>query len=256
MQHLSQLTQADIAASDNLTGNAALGGNWDLEVKVGTVTALPVFHIDALYNYNFVLPTERVSVTSNSNQGFNASNVSINAYYQSDISGDGRYVVFSTNAQGLVAGDTTNNFDVFLRDRYSNTTTLISSSGNGLPSGGDSYSPTISEDGRYVVFYSNGYIQATGLPDSGSSGVYVYDRQNSTTTRIADGTIEAPGNTTNSLKPSISADGRYIAYETGGGIFDNSYGRPGLGKVYVYDQQTKTSTLIDSGRRPSLSADG
>jgi hypothetical protein len=120
VQQLSQLTHADIAASDDLTGNAALGGDWNLEVTVGTVIAPSAFHLDTLHRYNFVLPIERVSVS-------------------------------------------------------------------------------ISEDGRYAVFYSNGYIQATGLPDSGLPGVYVYDRQTSITTRIADGTVEAPGNTTNSV---------------------------------------------------------
>jgi Tol biopolymer transport system component len=202
------------------------------------------------------MPTEIVSINPNGNQGSTTSNA-YNGDYQSDISGDGRYIVFSTDASGIAVGDlnnTSGDFDVFLRDRSTNTTTLISTSASGSSANGDSYSPAISADGRYIVFYSSASnLIAGGIAYSGKPSVYVYNVQTGITTRIATDTIEAGGNSTNSIKPAISADGRFIAYETGGEIFSDT---PRLGKVYLYDQQSGTSSLIGSGRRPSVSADG
>ncbi|MEG4198489.1 DUF4347 domain-containing protein, partial [Microcoleus sp. Pol12A5] len=42
LQRLSELTGADIAASANLTGNAKLGGDWELEVQIGSIKATPL----------------------------------------------------------------------------------------------------------------------------------------------------------------------------------------------------------------------
>ncbi|MBM0744200.1 tandem-95 repeat protein [Phormidium sp. CLA17] len=197
-----------------------------------------------------VVGTERVSISSSGNQGLDADNI-VNADYQTDISGDGRYVVFSTDASGLVAGDTNSKLDIFLRDRQTGTTTLISTTTGTASPSDDSYSPVISNDGRYVVFYSKAPdINAQGLPYSGLPSVYVYDNQTGITRRIADNTLEFSGNSTNAERPAISSDGRFIAYETGT-VF-----AIGAGKVFVYDQQTGISTEIGSGRQPSISDDG
>ena len=80
------------------------------------------------------------------------------------ISGNGRYVAFTSSANDLVANDTNNAQDVFVRDLQAGTTTLVSVSTDGIhPGNGDSFSPTISADGRYVLFYSKASNLAAGM---------------------------------------------------------------------------------------------
>jgi Ca2+-binding RTX toxin-like protein len=56
VQQLSQLTGADVAASDDLTGSAALGGDWDLEVKTGEIDSPLAFQVGVMEAYQYVLP--------------------------------------------------------------------------------------------------------------------------------------------------------------------------------------------------------
>jgi Tol biopolymer transport system component len=261
VQQLSHLTAADVAASENITGSAGIGGDWQLEFATGTIEAGLAFSSSALQTYGAILPTSLVSIDDNGLQGGYTSG-QVNAYYQSDISADGRYVVFSSDATGLAMNDYNNNFfDVFVQDRKTNTTRLLSLStvpihrlGINFSANGHSYSPTISADGRFVVFYSAASnISASGIPYDGTPSVYVHDLRTRTTTRIATNTVEAPGNSRNGTRAAISADGRYIVYETGGGMTNEIQG---LGTVYLYDQQTQTSVRIGAGRRPTVSDDG
>ncbi len=80
------------------------------------------------------------------------------------ISGNGRYVAFTSSADNLVAGNSKGVQDVFLRDLQNGTTTFVSlnAAGTGPGSGGSSYSPTISTDGRYVLFRSTAYDLVPG----------------------------------------------------------------------------------------------
>ena len=89
---------------------------------------------------------ERVSVDSAGHQANDAS------YQDLSVSADGRYVAFSSFASNLVAGDTNDITDVFVRDTAARTTTRVSvdSAGNQSDSGGSD--PAMSPDGRYVAF--------------------------------------------------------------------------------------------------------
>ena len=91
--------------------------------------------------------TTRISVDSAGNEGNDAS-------YGPAISADGRYVAFSSAATNLIAGDTNNKLDVFVRDTAADTTTRISIGRAGNQANDDSYLPAISADGRYVAFIS------------------------------------------------------------------------------------------------------
>jgi len=70
------------------------------------------------------------------------------------ISGDGRFVAFSSYATNLGAADTNGVFDVFLRDRANGTTTRVSTDTDGLQARNTSWTPSISGDGRYIAFLS------------------------------------------------------------------------------------------------------
>lgn len=117
------------------------------------------------------------------------------------ISADGRFIAFQSAATDLVANDTNGASDIFLRDMQSGTTTLLSLSTNGMSSGNnDSFSPIISQDGRYILFLS----KATDL--TGAAGVIWHDMHSGTN-------VTVPGSIT-TLAPSMSLDGRYVAYAT------------------------------------------
>ena len=147
--------------------------------------------------------TERVSIASDGAQGISESGIG-------GISGDGRFVVFWSRAANLVAGDTNGSVDVFVRDRQAGTTTRVSVATGGAQGLGNSYSPSISADGRYVVFQSLASDLVAGA-SNGTWDVFLHDRQNGTTERISldSGGAQANGPST---VPIISGDGRSVAF--------------------------------------------
>ena len=150
-----------------------------------------------------------------------------------DLSGDGRYVVFDSDATNLVAGDTNGARDVFLRDQTLGTTVRISVDGSGLQANGNSHDPVISADGRFVA-YVTGATNVVVPDTNGREDVVVYDVLAGAVERIttAWNGAEADGD---SDRPSISFDGRYVAFETYAGNLitgDTNGGRD----VYVRDR--------------------
>jgi hypothetical protein len=119
VQLLNQLTGADVAASSNLTGSAALGGDWELEVTMGRVEAPIAFGAETVEAYNAVLAISRVSVATDGTEGNHYS-------FDPSISADGRYVAFYSYASNLVSGDTNNALDIFVYDTVANTTRIVS----------------------------------------------------------------------------------------------------------------------------------
>src|SRR3954452_4789642 len=93
--------------------------------------------------------TKRASLSSSEAQGdgFNQT---------PSISGDGRYVAFQSFSDNLVSGDTNGHGDIFVRGLKSGKTRRASvTSAGDEANGGDSYSPSISADGRFVAFRSD-----------------------------------------------------------------------------------------------------
>jgi uncharacterized membrane protein len=161
------------------------------------------------------------------------------------MSADGRYVTYVSEASDLVADDTNGQWDVFRWDATTGTTIRLTD-GNDL-----STVPTISADGRFVTYFS----EATDLVPDDTNGywdVFVWDAATGTTTRITDGNG-------NSLRPSISADGRYVTYNSHASnlVPDDANG---AGDVFVWDATTDTTTRITDGNadsgEPAISADG
>jgi LPXTG-site transpeptidase (sortase) family protein len=128
--------------------------------------------------------------------------------YWPSISADGRYVAFYSFAGNLVTGDTFGTWDIFIRDRTSNTTTLVSVSTSGAEANNSSYRPSISADGRYVAFDSLASNLISGDTNS-TYDIFVRDTTANTTTRISVGPADVEGNGI-SLNASISADGRHV----------------------------------------------
>ena len=150
--------------------------------------------------------TERVSVDSIGTEANGLSNTPA-------ISGDGRYVTFSSVATNLVTGDTNTVRDIFLHDRNTSATTRISMASDGVTqANGDSWSPSISADGRYIAFSSDANNLVTG-DGNFSRDVFVFDTQTTTTTRVSVDSSEVEGNGA-SDGAAISGDGQYVAFHS------------------------------------------
>jgi Tol biopolymer transport system component len=155
--------------------------------------------------------TTRVSVDSS---GAQVSSVS----YVPSVSFDGRYVAFSSISANLVAGDTNNACDVFLRDTTLGVTARVSLNSNGVQGNACSQISSISADGRYVAFESD----ATNLAASDTNGqtdIFVRDIASNSTTRVSrnSGGSQANGSSAGgdySIVPSISGDGRFTAFQS------------------------------------------
>ncbi len=165
------------------------------------------------------------------------------------VSDDGRYVAFATYASGLVPGDTESNpntitSDIYVRDLATGATTLVSreSGVSGAKAHGGSSSPSISADGRHVAFVSS----ADNLSPDGPffmTRVYVRDLATASTQLVsrASGVAGAAGNN-GSDQPSISADGRHVAFASNATNLDPGDGDT-ASDVYVRDLDTNQTTL-------------
>lgn len=175
--------------------------------------------------------------------GFQAEGGSSNSPW---ISNDLRYVIFTSFAQNLVPEDTNGSRDMFLRDRQTGTTTLVSvgldgRSGNGVTGG----SPQISGDGRYGVF--NSYASNLVEGDTNEAAdAFVRDLFGGRTFRVSVGYDGSQANDSTTGSPAISNNGRYVAFYS-----DASNLAPadsnGVRDLFVYDIQTGRTVLASVG---------
>ncbi len=130
--------------------------------------------------------------------------------YGPEISSDGRYVAFYSDATNLVPADTNGVEDIFLHDTQTGTTTRVSVASDGSEANGVSDALAISGDGRYVAFSS----EATNLVSGDTNNdpdTFVRDTQTNTTIRVS---VAADGSEANrsSTLTGMSRDGRYVLF--------------------------------------------
>lgn len=159
------------------------------------------------------------------------------------LSPDGRYVAFESLAPNLVDDDTNDSRDIFVHDRDTGTTTLVSRNSDGTPGDDDSYNASISADGRYVVFQSN----AENLVDDDTNGnqdVFVHDLEANTTTRVSVSSDGREGNSTSELfRRALSNDGRYAVFSSmATSLVHNDFGGPR--DVFLRDLERGSTTLL------------
>jgi Tol biopolymer transport system component len=202
--------------------------------------------------------TERVSIDSNGVEALGDSS-------DPSVSGDGRYVAFSSEAENLVDGDVNGFNDVFVHDwaEDEGVTTLVSVASDGTQANGASNSPFISEDGRFVVFCSDASNLVAG-DTNGFADIFVHDLTDGSTERVSvNGGVE--GNNTSS-SPSISADGQYVVFAS---TADNlvSGDTNEAEDIFLYNRQNGQLVLVsaalgstqpanDLSENPIISADG
>ncbi len=158
--------------------------------------------------------TTRVSVATDGTQGGGASTGLAN------FSVDARFVVFTSDANNLVSGDAGGR-DVFLHDRISGATTLVSTASDGTQGNGqcgycEGY-PEISGNGRFIVFISSATNLVSG-DTNGVTDVFVKDLLTGITTResvASDGSQMLDSVTqVGAMYPQISDNGRFVTFST------------------------------------------
>jgi Tol biopolymer transport system component len=180
------------------------------------------------------------------------------------ISADGRYVAFSSRATNLLPEDTDAIADVYLFDRVTGELELLSISSSGNKGNADSGKPSISADGRLVVFESLATNFGGGSSRPGSD-VFLRDRDIGRTQLISLNPDTSAAGNAESNNPVISSDGRLIAFDSAASnLIANDTN--GLRDVYVYIREQRRQqriSLTASGTQadgdstnPALSADG
>jgi Tol biopolymer transport system component len=211
---------------------------------------------DVFVRDRYVGTTSRVSLSSTGGQADNGS-------FDAAVSATGRYVVFASSATNLVPGLNNALDAVYLRDRATGSTTLVSVSSTGARAGAFTISrhPSVSSDGRYVAFYSDSPRLVPG-DTNGADDVFVRDTIKGTTQRVSVSTagVQAKGD---SLEPVFSADGRSVAfYSSAPNLVPGKAN--GLWGVFVHDLTSGATTRVSvatdgtlgSGAQPSISHDG
>ena len=168
------------------------------------------------------------------------------------ISQNGRYVLFASTANNLML--TNNNhfvlprrFNVFLRDRLANTTTLVSVNLAGTGGGnGDSFPTGISTNGQFALFESSASDLVAGDTNN-TSDIFVRDMVNNLTTLVNVNTNGTSGNSYGLARGSVmNGDGRYVAFvSTASDLVPGDTN--GIADVFVRDLQAGTTTLASVG---------
>ncbi|HYH50175.1 MAG TPA: hypothetical protein VEG38_11575 [Acidimicrobiia bacterium] len=128
------------------------------------------------------------------------------------VSADGNVVAFESDSSNLVAGDTNGVSDIFVRDRLAGKTERVSVATDGTQGNKGSFRPGISADGRFVVFESAATNLLPGGADgNGAKDIFLRDRQTGETKRVSESGAATP-----SQNPAISANGKFIAFDSNG----------------------------------------
>lgn len=179
--------------------------------------------------------------------------------------GEGRFVAFVSSAVGM-DGATGARRQIFWRDRHSGETRLISASPAGVEGNGDSFAPAISADGLTVVFESYASNLVAG-DTNGVRDIYVWAATNGVMPTSLVRASMGPGGVqanSESFAPTVSGDGRIVAFATGASNLTG--GVSGISTINVVrrDLVAGTNTLVSAGSngagvggsKPVLSDDG
>ena len=215
----------------------------------------PFSFVDQIYVHDRVTGTTEIISVNDTGQPGNSLNT------QPDISGDGRFVVFSSFADNLVSG-VQSGLQVYLRDRSAGTIERITEDAAGEPGDGSSVTPKVNLDGRFMVFQTNsGNLIGDGNHES---HILVKDRLTGAFERVSATSAGAPADLL-SEHPDITPDGRFVTFfslATNLVVNETNNRRD----IFVRDRQTGTVVRVSvstagvegnsESQWPSISDDG
>ncbi len=196
------------------------------------VTDVFVYHQD----------TQEITCVSVNSQG----ELGDKASFSPATSGDGRYIVFRSRATNLVPDDDNAADDIFIHDRDTGETHLVSIGLQGQTANGNSFGANISHDGRYITFNSDA-SNLTADDNNQNTDVFFHDQMTGQTHRLtlnsqADSTLAAA-----TYAPAISNDNRWIAFESKAwNLTPNDFNE--ASDIFLYDQGYYASYEMTSQR--------
>ncbi|MCX6028444.1 MAG: carboxypeptidase regulatory-like domain-containing protein [Chloroflexi bacterium] len=200
----------------------------------------------------------RVSVRSDGGQ----ASTSVGGWGKPALSADGRIVAFASDDGDLVDGDTNGQRDIFVHNRVTGQTVLVSRASGGAQGNGAADCPAVSGNGRYVAFWSESDNLVPGDTND-ALDLFIHDLQTGQLERIA---LDGAGGASYGGFIDLSFDGRLVAFSAQGHVQrvqadDNPYP-----DIYVYDRQTGQFSLVSVGMggaagdgnstSPAMSSDG
>ena len=170
------------------------------------------------------------------------------------VSPDGRYVTFASLSPTLAPNSTSGGLNLFLHDRdvsqdgvYDEagdiSTIQVNVASDGTPGNNGSFffgGMDLTRDGRFIVFASDA-TNLVAADTNAKADVFIHDRILGTTLRISD-----QFNSTHSVLPSISADGRFVAYANEDQFFCCG------GVIYVHDRDSDSNGIFDEAMGTSF----
>ncbi len=177
----------------------------------------------------------------------------------SDLSANGRYIVFTSDAANLVPNDTNGAADVFWRDNQTGVTERVSVRTAGAQSALGGYGGLVSSDGRYVAFNSDSSDLLSGTDTNDSTDVFLRDRVAGTTTRVSvrTGGSQADGG---SFLTSMTPNAKVFVFESDAtnliGTLDQNFSND----IYVRDitgtAKTERISVASSGEEGDIDSYG
>jgi hypothetical protein len=203
--------------------------------------------------------TTCVSVRTNGEEGNGDS-------FDPAISADGRVVVFQSAATNLATRCSNGHSHIYMHDLATGETSCVSVNNEGKQNNGNSSLARISSDGRFVVFQSDP-TNFTTRCSNGFTHIFVRDTVEERTTCAS---IDNRGNqaTHDSAQPSISADGRFVAFSSTANNLTGNRCMAGNVQVFVRDRADEKTKCVSVGPKkvegnsesvnpdPSISANG
>lgn len=218
----------------------------------------PAIPADTSQVYAYDVAGEQLSLVSRSSAGGAADGES----FAPSVSPDGRLVAFVSRAMNLVPGTPAVD-NIYLRDRDTGQTTLLTRGIGGANANGGSGAPAFSPDGRFLAFSSLASNLVPG-DDNDRRDVFVYDLEAAALTLVSRSGQDAPGDG-DSDNPAIAGGGLFVAFETRANNLDGEVDDQTL-DIALRDRQTSDTRLITArplswqgnseSRGPAISADG
>lgn len=184
--------------------------------------------------------------------------------YGAAISGSGRFIAYTSMASNLVEGfSDTAPLDVYVFDQQDQSTSIVSLNNSGVPGDHNSEYPSLSHSGRYIVFES--FAENLVSNDTnGKKDIFMRDTFLDKTIKISIA-ITGPNANDHSYRPVISADGKFVSYESLASNLISDFVNP-IRDIFLYEIQTGETSLVsvdsDNGRSthdcfsPTISANG
>ncbi len=158
------------------------------------------------------------------------------------ISSNGKFVAFWSAATNLVTGDTNVAPDTFVKRLSTGATTRVSVTSNGAQADSGSADPSITRDGRFVVFESDATNLVAG-DTNGTDDVFLHDAHTGKTTRISVSSSEAQATGGESEDPVIAANGRFVVYTSAASNLVNN-DTSGAEDIFIRDRKLGRTSRI------------